>query len=213
MRTRRFPDPDRFDEKETNMQSGKSAGWFVCMLGAAIVAMPSASVCLASSPITVAVIDFDYSDTSGEPRDQTTEHASGLDAFVKALRGDLATTGQFKPVEIACASPPCTAKNTPAPALIAAAKAAGARLMVYGGIEKMSTLIQWGKLQIVDLQADRLIDDKMLTFPGRHRRRLAPGGALCRRGDQGSRPAQLIQAASRSSKLRSIARRARGHPP
>ena len=30
----------------------------------------------------------------------------------------------------------------------------------------MSTLIQWGKLQIVDLQADRLVDDKMLSFRG-----------------------------------------------
>jgi hypothetical protein len=50
--------------------------------------------------------------------------------------------------------------------LIEAAKAAGARLLVYGGIEKMSTLIQWGKLEIVDLQANRLIDDKMLTFRG-----------------------------------------------
>jgi hypothetical protein len=135
--------------------------------GPAAIAMFSASgVCAASALIPVAVIDFDYTDTSGESRDQTAQHATRLAAFVKALRDDLAATGRFRSVEIACASPPCTARNTPAPALIAAAKAAGARLLVYGGIEKMSTLIQWGKLQIVDLQADRLIDDKMLSFRG-----------------------------------------------
>ena len=133
---------------------------------AAIAMLAASGVRAATAPIPVAVIDFDYTDTSGEPRDQTEEHAARVAAFVNALRSDLAATGRFKPVEIACASPPCTARNTPAPVLIAAAKAAGARLLVYGGIEKMSTLIQWGKLQIVDLQADRLVDDKLLTFRG-----------------------------------------------
>ena len=132
----------------------------------AIVLAPGSAVA-ATSPVPVAVIDFDYTDTSGEPRDQTAEHAERLAAFVKALKSDLAATGRFQPVDIACASPPpCTAANTPAPALIAAAKAAGARLLIFGGIEKMSTLIEWGKLEIVDLEADRLVDDKTLTFRG-----------------------------------------------
>jgi len=131
----------------------------------AIVLAPGSAVA-ATSPVPVAVIDFDYTDTSGEPRDQTAERAERLAAFVKALKSDLAATGRFQPVDIACASPPCTAGKTPARALIQAAKAAGARLLVFGGIEKMSTLIQWGKLEIVDLEADRLVDDKMLTFRG-----------------------------------------------
>jgi Protein of unknown function (DUF2380) len=135
--------------------------------GLATVAMLGAIVsAIASDPIPVAIVDFDYADSSGELRDQTSEHAKRLADFVKTLRDDLAATGRFKPVMIACASPPCTGRNTPAAALIEAAKAAGARLLVYGGIEKMSTLIQWGKLEIVDLQANRLIDDKMLTFRG-----------------------------------------------
>ena len=153
--------------KETSMRSGKSARSLWRMFGPAAVAMLSvACLAAASPPVPVAVVDFDYTDTSGEPRNQTAEHAARLAAFVKTLRSDLAATGRFQPVEIACAAPPCTAGNTPAPALIDAAKAAGARLLVYGGIEKMSTLIQWGKLQIVDLQADRLLDDKMLSFRG-----------------------------------------------
>ena len=149
------------------MPIGRLSRFLPCALGFASAAMLWAIVSpVASEPIRVAVIDFDYTDTSGEPRDETSEHAKRLAAFVKSLRAELAATGRFKPVEIACASPPCTARSTPAQALIEAAKAAGARLLVYGGIEKMSTLIQWGKLQVVDLQANRLIDDKMLTFRG-----------------------------------------------
>jgi len=135
-------------------------------LGVAAVVTPWAIAASAGPPIPVAIVDFDYTDTSNEPRNQAGEHARRLADFVKTLRADLSATGRFLSVEIACASPPCTAGNTPAAGLIGAAKAAGARILVYGGIEKMSTLIQWGKVQIVDLKADRLVDDKMITFRG-----------------------------------------------
>ena len=144
----------------------KRSLWLVSWPAATAIALAAGVAFAAGPPVRVAVFDFDYTDTSGEPRDQSAEHAARLAAFVNGLRSDLAASGRFEPVEIACASPPCTVGNTPAPALIAAAKAAGARLMVYGGIEKMSTLIQWGKLQVVDLEADRLLDDKMITFRG-----------------------------------------------
>jgi hypothetical protein len=119
-----------------------------------------------SVAVPVAIIDFDYRDTSGEPRNQTAEHRALMAEFMNKLRKDLAAEGKFSPVTIVCANPPCTAGTMPPAALIAAAKEAGARLILYGGVHKMSTLIQWGKIQVVDLAADRLIDDKMLTFRG-----------------------------------------------
>ena len=118
------------------------------------------------SAVPVAVIDFDYQDTSGEPRNQSAEHHALMAEFMNKLRNDLAAEGKFAPVTIVCANPPCTIASMPATALIAAAKEAGARLILYGGVHKMSTLIQWGKIQVFDLAADRLIDDKMLTFRG-----------------------------------------------
>ena len=152
---------------ETPPLPGSSVGWTAKLCLAALAAcLASGAALSASAPVKVAVLDFDYTDTSGEPRDQTAEHAQRLAAFVTGVRSDLVATGRFEPVTVPCASPPCTAGNTPAPALIEAAKASGARLLVYGGIQKMSTLIQWGKLQIVDLEADRLIDDRMLSFRG-----------------------------------------------
>jgi len=119
-----------------------------------------------SVTVPVAVIDFDYQDTSGEPRNQSAEHHALMAEFMNKLRNDLAAEGKFAPVTIVCANPPCTIASMPPTALIAAAKEAGARLILYGGVPKMSTLIQWGKIQVFDLAADRLIDDKMLTFRG-----------------------------------------------
>ena len=116
--------------------------------------------------VPVAVIDFDYQDTSGEPRNQSAEHHALMAEFMNKLRNDLAAEGKFAPVTIVCANPPCTIASMPPTALIAAAKEAGARLILCGGVHKMSTLIQWGKIQVFDLAADRLIDDKMLTFRG-----------------------------------------------
>ena len=49
---------------------------------------------------------------------------------------------------------------------IAAARKAGARLVVYGGIRKMSTLVQWGEIQLLDLEAEKLLMRRTVTFRG-----------------------------------------------
>jgi Protein of unknown function (DUF2380) len=57
-------------------------------------------------------------------------------------------------------------RNLGADALIATARRAGARLLVYGGIHKMSTLVQWGELQVVDLEREQLLLRRSFTFRG-----------------------------------------------
>jgi hypothetical protein len=114
----------------------------------------------------IAVVDFDYRDSSGEVRDQAAEHRARLDAFMAKLRADLGADPRFPVVTIGCADPPCTAGNMTPTALMDAARRAGARLLLYGQIDKMSTLVEWGRVQIVDVAADRLLDDKLLTFRG-----------------------------------------------
>jgi len=114
----------------------------------------------------IAVVDFDYHDTSGEARDQGAEHRARLGAFMAKLRADLGADPRFPVVSIACANPPCTAGNIPPEALIDAARKAGAHALLYGEIHKMSTLVQWAKVQLVDVAADKLLDDKLVTFRG-----------------------------------------------
>jgi hypothetical protein len=143
---------------------------FVVALFAGIGAAPAGSAraeeAAAPPRIPIIVVDFDYRDTSGETSDQSAEHRARMSAFMDKLRRDIAARAEFRLVALPCKEPPCTAGNTSAPVLIDSAKSAGARLILYGEVHKMSTLIEWGKIQIVDLLADKLIYDKMLTFRG-----------------------------------------------
>jgi hypothetical protein len=120
----------------------------------------------AAEPVAIAVIDYDYLDTSGEPNDQQAQHDARLAEFMRSLRADLGAAGEFRVVAIACDRPPCTAGGTPPAVLIARAREAGARLMLYGQVHKMSTLVEWANAEIVDLQADKLLESKLFTFRG-----------------------------------------------
>jgi hypothetical protein len=136
------------------------------------LALAGLSLC-ASTParseaaaVPIAVVDFDYSDSSGEARDQTGEHAARLDAFMQSLRRDLEASGKYRVVALTCPGEPCSAARSDARDLIDAAKRAGARLLLYGRVHKMSTLVQWAKAQMVDVTEDRLVDDRWLSFRG-----------------------------------------------
>jgi hypothetical protein len=120
----------------------------------------------AATPIAVAVADFDYFDTSGEIVDQSAEHRTRVASFAKLLRDDLAAQGDYRVVPIECRDPPCTATSMSQEVFIAAARKAGARLVIYGGIRKMSTLIQWGEIQLLDLEAEKLLLQRTVTFRG-----------------------------------------------
>ena len=117
------------------------------------------------SPVPIAVPDLVYVDTSGEPRDQTQEHAARIRRFSDALRGDLERSGKFRIVTTQCGSVPCAAGGEPSE-LLARAREAGAKLVLIGGVHKQSTLIQWAKLQALDAESGRPVLDKLLTFRG-----------------------------------------------
>jgi hypothetical protein len=121
---------------------------------------------IAADEVTLAVADFDYVDTSGEIKDQKAEHAARLEQFAGSVRDELSRSGTFRIVRLACPEPPCSATTMEPEALIAAARGAGARLLLFGGIHKMSTLIQQGKAQVVDLEQDKVVFDRMLSFRG-----------------------------------------------
>jgi hypothetical protein len=120
----------------------------------------------AAAPIAVAVADFDYFDTSGEVTDQTAEHVARVASFAKLLRDNVAAQGDYRVVPIECRDPPCTATSMSQDVFIAAVRKAGARLVVYGGIRKMSTLVQWGEIQLLDLEAEKLLMRRTVTFRG-----------------------------------------------
>lgn len=115
---------------------------------------------------TIAIADFDYFDTSGEVRDQRAEHQARMARFTELLRESLGAQGGFDVRPLACAEPPCTPINMQPQRFIDASRRSGARFVLYGGIHKMSTLIQWGDVQLLDLDTDKVLFRQNVTFRG-----------------------------------------------
>ncbi len=131
--------------------------------GACIAAAVSAD---AADPVAVAIAEFDYADTSGEIKGQRDAHAARLQDFARLIREELSASGKYQVVALACPQPRCSAGAMDPASLTDAARRSGARLLLYGGIHKMSTLVQFGKAQIVDLETDRVVFDRTITFRG-----------------------------------------------
>ena len=116
-------------------------------------------------PVALAVLNLEYVDTAGEPKDQTAAHQRRAADFVSALQRDLAANGQYRIVSLSCGSAPCEPAMNPFE-LQKAARAAGAKLVLLGGVHKMSSLIQWAKIQIADEEQGRIVFDRLVTFRG-----------------------------------------------
>ena len=118
-----------------------------------------------TQPVALAVLNLEYVDTSGEPKDQTAAHQRRAADFVSALQHDLAANGQYRIVPLSCGSAPCEPAMNPFE-LQKAARAAGAKLVLLGGVHKMSSLIQWAKIEITDEEQGRIVFDRLVTFRG-----------------------------------------------
>jgi Protein of unknown function (DUF2380) len=94
---------------------------------------------------TVALDDFSYADTSAEPTDQSAAHQRRLQAFMVALRRDIAADPRYR---------------------LAPSVQDGAAFKVIGGIQKTSTLVQWAKVAVIDVGAKKVVMDKLYTFRG-----------------------------------------------
>ena len=142
----------------------------IAVIGAAAALsfqIPSqASAAPSATPLTVAVADFDYIDTSGEVRDQRAEHQARMQHFTELLRENLGSQGGLDVMALTCAEPPCTPINMQPARFIDASRRSGARFVLYGGIHKISTLVQWGDVQLLDLEADKVLFRQNVTFRG-----------------------------------------------
>ena len=114
----------------------------------------------------VAVLDFNYIDTSGETNSRTAEHQEWLAALAAGLRAGFASSGAYRLVAPVCHPAPCEVGRSSLDELQSAAKEAGAKLLVMGAVHKQSTLIQWAKVVGVNLDSDTVVFDKLISFRG-----------------------------------------------
>jgi hypothetical protein len=113
----------------------------------------------------IAVARFEYLDTSGEVRDQRNEHESRLKAFLAALREDLAATGKYGVVSLSCEGTSCSASDDPSQ-LLEQGRRSGADVVIFGGIHKLSSLIQWMKVTALDVETKTVVFERLLSFRG-----------------------------------------------
>jgi hypothetical protein len=133
---------------------------------AALGALFTAAPALAAAPLRVAVADFDYLDTSGEARDQRAAHDQRLHALSAEIGAALAHSGRFTPERLTCAAPPCSADSMDQDAMTQAARAQHAQLLVFGGVHKMSTLIEWARIEVMDVATGQRRLARTVTFRG-----------------------------------------------
>ncbi len=101
----------------------------LCLALSFDIALADASASV-GQPVPIAVVDFNYIDTSGEPQDQSAAHQKRLHALMLALRSELAEKGDYRLVPIECRPGPCSVARSDSPDLLAAVREAGARILL-----------------------------------------------------------------------------------
>ena len=119
-----------------------------------------------AAAVRVAVADFDYTDSSGEVTDQRTAHAERLRALKAAIIDTLKKNPRFAAAPLSCSAPPCSADKLDQSGIVAAAKAQDAQYVIFGGVRKMSTLIQWGEVGVMDTATGKAALSRTITFRG-----------------------------------------------
>lgn len=148
------------------MSKANRAGVAFAALGVAAALLFPVRQGRSAAPVTIAVADFDYVDSSGEVKDQSAEHKARVAHFAELVRADIGAQGDYRVLPLECAQPPCTPVNMQPDNFLAAGRRSGARFLVYGGIHKMSTLIQWGDVELLDLETNKLLLKRTVTFRG-----------------------------------------------
>jgi hypothetical protein len=113
----------------------------------------------AGPPVHVSIEDFRYLDTSQEPVDQTSVHQARMQTLMTGLRKDIAADPRFR-LAHSCTQP-CTdeAQAGPDPS-------AGVKVRIVGGVHKMSTLVQWARVRLIDAGSNKVLHDRLYTFRG-----------------------------------------------
>ncbi len=114
----------------------------------------------------LAVAEIQYMDTSGEVIDQSADHFRRLREFEASLRTDLVASGKVRNVALDCPPAACSVGDIDLDHLVAKAQAAGAGYLLISSFHKVSTLVQWAKVDIVDVQARKVVFNRLVTFRG-----------------------------------------------
>ena len=133
---------------------------------AAAVAMAWVAPATADGPPVMAVVEFDFRDTSGEPSDQEAEHDARLRAFALALRDGFSSRSDVAVAALPCEPERCSPVRSGLATLMAEARAADAGYLLLGEVHKMSTLVGWVRLAVVEVGQPQPLCERVLSYRG-----------------------------------------------
>lgn len=119
-----------------------------------------------ASPPQMAIVNFNFIDTSGEVRDQSAEHETRLRMLMSRLRTNLAASGKFRVIDILCGHRPCTAAESDFDQALEQARKAGAGFVLFGAVHKTSTLILSVPIRVIDPQNGNVVFQRYHSFRG-----------------------------------------------
>jgi Protein of unknown function (DUF2380) len=131
----------------------------VCSFASAVFSQPAQSTKLA-------VASFTFEDTSGEVKTDTAQHDAMLKDFQSIASKTLSEKLKLDVAPLPCAPDKCSLGDPGMEALADMAKKADARYLVAGGLHKMSTLVGWAKVVVVDLGPNGKVCDRLLSYRG-----------------------------------------------
>jgi Protein of unknown function (DUF2380) len=114
----------------------------------------------------VAVAAFNFEDTSGEAKKDNVPHDTMLKDFQSVVSKTLSDKLKLDVTPLPCAPDKCSLADPGMEALANMAKKANARYLVAGGLHKMSTLVGWAKVVVVDLGPNGKVCDRLLSYRG-----------------------------------------------
>lgn len=153
-------------KSETAMRIKHPVDYRNLMLALALACAPFSIVPAdAGAQARLAIANFDFADTSGEVRSAASDHTARMKAFDRALREEFSAKGMAL-VPLTCPAGRCTATEPGIDTLASQARKANARYLLVGGIQKMSTLVGWVKLVMVDLSRGNAVCGRLLTYRG-----------------------------------------------
>jgi len=143
----------------------RSAG--LALVAAAVLCASPVRQSRAQGEVPVlAVAEIQYIDTSGEVVDQSADHFRRLREFEASLRTDLVASGKIRNVALDCPANACSVGDIDADQLLAKAQAAGAEYLLISSFHKVSTLVQWAKVDLVDVKTRNVVFNRLVTFRG-----------------------------------------------
>lgn len=119
-----------------------------------------------AQPVRLAVLPIKLLDTSGEPVDQSRQHAERMQRLAEDLASDLTRSGRYQATLLPAER---LLKDCPAgdaQCLLRASRAQGAELVLVGVVHKSSTLILQLWARLVDARTGRDVFSRDLNFRG-----------------------------------------------